>query len=71
MTSYSLHFKGRELGETDELSTLGDALTEKPVLVMKEVPYTEHSARMHVRRLRGTQRESHFAKRPQSCLSAW
>jgi hypothetical protein len=54
MTSYTLHWNGQPLSETAELETLGEQLAQKPILVMKDMPYNEHSARMHVRRLRGT-----------------
>lgn len=54
ITSYTLHYNGQELSEAAELASLGVALASKPVLMMKELPYHEHSARMHVRRLRGT-----------------
>lgn len=54
MTSYALYFNGEELNELEEMSTLGEeALAASPVFIMKETPYNEHSARMHVRRLRG------------------
>lgn len=75
ITSYSLHFNGQELDDATELSSLGPALSAKPVIMMKELPYNEHSARIHVRRLRGTcslpvLKATSLIIGPQSCLRA-